>query len=207
MGIHVLKRIEDKVRDVIQGVNYVMYMLLNPFKFKQFPKLVRKILVVELFNIGDVIVMTPVLRALRNRYPNAQIDVLTKKGMDMVLAGNPQCNHVFSYAGFFGSLDKLKKENYDMGVVLHPGSLKISFLLLMAGVRYRVGCAKAGITYGKGFFLNKKVFPNNQWQHKVDDNLDVVQAIGVMPKGRHVELSVSKDAERKVKKLLKQRHR
>ena len=67
MSIHILKKIEDKIRDLLQNIDYLLYLFISPFKFKPFPKKIQKILVVELLNIGDLIVMTPVLKALKEK--------------------------------------------------------------------------------------------------------------------------------------------
>ena len=202
MGIHPLKKIEDKVRDLVQNLDYLLYLLLNPFKFKPYPKIINKILIVELFNIGDLIVITPVLKALKQVYPKAEIDVLIKKGMESVLAHNKNVNNLIPFTAFSEMHSLIKKRNYDLGMILHPGSLQISLLLLLGKVKYRVGCTKAGITYGKGFFLNKKVFPNNKWQHKIEDNLDVIRSIHMTPTDKSLELHTAKTAEQKMAKLL-----
>ncbi len=202
MPIHPLKRLEDKTRDIVQNLDYLVYLLLNPFKFKQFPKVIKKILIVELFNIGDVIVITPALKALKQAYPDAEIDVLIKPGMQQVLQNNRNVTNCIQFSSFSEILKKIKKQNYDLGIILHPGSLQVSLLLLLARVKFRVGCTKSGITYGKGFFLNRKVFPNNVMQHKIEDNLDVLRSIHISPKNNNLELYPSVESEKKIKKLL-----
>jgi heptosyltransferase-2 len=74
--------------------------------------------------------------------------------------------------------------------------------LLKAGIKYRVGGTKTGITYGKGFFLHKKAFPNNKWQHKIDDNLDIIRFINIHPTTRRLELSLNPQVEKNIKTLL-----
>lgn len=207
MPIHPLKLIEDKIRDLAQEGEYLLYLLLSPFKFKKFPKHIRKVLVVDLFNIGDLIVATPVIRALRYHYPKAQIDMLVKKSMQAVLANNPHLNHTIPYTTENETLQRIQKEGYDLGIILHPGSLKVSFLLLRGGVKYRIGCTKAGITYGKGFFLHKKIFPNNRWQHKSEDNLDVIRAIKIQPLDKHLEIYAAPETEKKMKTILAKKPR
>ena len=50
---------------------------------------VRKILVCQLRQIGDVILTTPALELLRRRFPAAEIHVLTEKKCLPVLEHNP----------------------------------------------------------------------------------------------------------------------
>ena len=52
----------------------------------------RNILVIKLRHIGDVLLSTPVLRALRDAYPDAQLTMLVNRGTEGVLAHNPDVN-------------------------------------------------------------------------------------------------------------------
>ncbi|MBI2672921.1 glycosyltransferase family 9 protein [Candidatus Woesearchaeota archaeon] len=167
--------LDDKIRNSALWIDYILYLLLNPFKFKQFPKEVRRILVVELLEIGDLIVATPVIRTLKENYPNSEIDVLVLPSMTDVISGNKNISEIISYDN--NLISKLKQKDYDLGIILHPGSFKISLALFNGKVKYRIGCVKAGTFYGKGFFLNKKIRPNTKIQHKVEDNLDVIRSI------------------------------
>ena len=53
------------------------------------------ILVCQLRQIGDVVLMTPLLELLRARFPHARIDVLTEKKCVSVLEGNPHLNKIW----------------------------------------------------------------------------------------------------------------
>lgn len=55
------------------------------------------ILVVRTDNIGDMVCTTPLLAAVRRRYPEAWIGVLTNSYSAPVLAGNPDVDEVFVY--------------------------------------------------------------------------------------------------------------
>lgn len=56
-----------------------------------------KILVIRHDNIGDLIVTTPLFRALRVRFPDARIDALVNSYNRPVLNCNPDLNHVHTY--------------------------------------------------------------------------------------------------------------
>ena len=64
------------------------------------------ILVVRFSSIGDILLITPLLRALRERHPAARITVLTKRAYTPLLSDNPRLNEVINLeAG--GSLVRL----------------------------------------------------------------------------------------------------
>ncbi|EIJ41487.1 ADP-heptose:LPS heptosyltransferase [Beggiatoa alba B18LD] len=58
----------------------------------------QKILLIATRQIGDVLLITPLLRSLRRAYPDAQIDVLVFKGKEGILKGNPDYQHLLTIA-------------------------------------------------------------------------------------------------------------
>ncbi len=55
---------------------------------------IRRILVVRIDLLGDVVLSTPAVRALRRAYPRAKIDMLVQAPFDGILAGDPDLNRV-----------------------------------------------------------------------------------------------------------------
>ncbi len=56
-----------------------------------------RILVMRRDNIGDLVCTTPLIRALRQQFPGAEIDALVNSYNAPVLAGNPDLNTVYAY--------------------------------------------------------------------------------------------------------------
>lgn len=54
-----------------------------------------KFLLIKSGHIGDALIMTPALRFLRQRYPEALIDVAVRRGTEGVLEANPDLNHLY----------------------------------------------------------------------------------------------------------------
>jgi len=57
----------------------------------------ERILVIQTAFLGDVILATPVWENLHKQYPQAQIDVVVKKGNESLLAAHPFLNQVFIF--------------------------------------------------------------------------------------------------------------
>jgi heptosyltransferase-2/heptosyltransferase-3 len=84
----------------------------------------KKILVCQLRQIGDVVLATPLIRMLKKRYPNADIDVFTEKKCAPVLYNNPDISNIWEldkqkHAGIFKSLAlywKIGRQGYDLVV-------------------------------------------------------------------------------------------
>lgn len=57
-----------------------------------------KILLVKLNHIGDTLLLTPTISFLREKYPDAVIDVIVRKGCEGVLTGNPDITNLIPVA-------------------------------------------------------------------------------------------------------------
>jgi len=80
----------------------------------------KKILVVRFSSLGDVLLTTPIIRALKNKYNEAQIHVIVKKEFADVFAGNNNLSRVLLYEKESDSEIKtvLTNEKYDLVVDL-----------------------------------------------------------------------------------------
>jgi heptosyltransferase-2 len=104
----------------------------------------NKILVIRLSSLGDVILSTPLLKKLREKYPHSQIDYCVKKEFSDALRFNPNINNIIEAENelTFRKLRTLKKrlkiEKYDLVIDAHnklntfylrtfPGSKKLVF--------------------------------------------------------------------------------
>src|SRR5215475_2846860 len=55
-----------------------------------------KILVITLRRLGDVLMTTPLIRTLRQRWPQATLDFLVNAGSDRIIIGNPDIDRVMT---------------------------------------------------------------------------------------------------------------
>jgi heptosyltransferase-2 len=80
-----------------------------------------QILVVRLSSLGDVILTTPVLAAIKNSWPGTRIAVLTKKAFAPVFEGNPHVGEVllFEERGLRGWAMEIRRRRFDVVVDLH----------------------------------------------------------------------------------------
>lgn len=127
------------------------------------PKIPRKILIVKLDHIGDVLLTTPAIRAIRERYPDARITCLVGSWAVPVLRGNPDVDQVLaanmrwysrrvpdSQRKVAGMIRSLRKDRFDLCFVFRPNLHDIAFGFF-TGARERAGIG------GKGghFFLTR----------------------------------------------------
>ncbi|MET0645830.1 MAG: glycosyltransferase family 9 protein [Pyrinomonadaceae bacterium] len=106
---------------------------------------VRRVLVVRLRSIGDTVLATPSLHALRRFVPEARVDVLLEDWVAPLLEGSTDVDRVLtvrrkSQSSRLRVARQLRAEGYDVAYNLHGGSTA-ALLVRASGARHRVGYA------------------------------------------------------------------
>jgi lipopolysaccharide heptosyltransferase II len=141
----------------------------------------RKILVVDLAFIGDLLMSTPALTCLRRAFPAAEIDMLVASGSRPVIERNPDINSISSSGvkrGGWGVIrdeaQRLSKERYDLAISLHRGHGTL-MMLKLAGIPRRIGFTNGG----RGIFLTGGI-PFDLYRHRSWNALRLLEkALGI----------------------------
>lgn len=150
-----------------------------------------RVLLVALSGIGNLLMASPMIRALKDANPTTDIDVLVApRGTDQVLAGNPRVGQILhgtpkpTRAAWHRMVTTIRRGRYDIGIVAHPGQLVMSAsLLFFGGVRRRIGYRYTwGLFRHTGLFLNAPVELAEYRNRSLDDRRahDVVQNLALM---------------------------
>jgi len=103
----------------------------------------ERILLVSTTAIGDTVMATPFIRAVRKCYPKAHISVLAHKKRMALLAFNPYIDDLQPYHGkgkkVLGTFWLLRKARFDLAIVLHANDPDIVPLVRWSGAPIRVG--------------------------------------------------------------------
>ena len=164
----------------------------------------QNILVINLMHLGDLMLVTPVLRALRTAYPGARISLLADKKLTDLVQYNrhlDEClfldkkgadNH---FGSFFRFILGLRKKHFDLVINLHRNE-RASALAAFSGAKHIVGYSKPGFSLffdqvlqnpsiahhvadGPLFFLKKARYVPG-WKHQVHAHFDVLrEAVGI----------------------------
>jgi heptosyltransferase-2 len=128
------------------------------------PSSPAKILVVQPSWVGDAVMATPTLRALRALYPQAEIAYLLRRYVKPIYTGMPWADRLITYRtgktrakagkGLFDLAARLRSARFDLAVLL-PNSFKSALLCKMAGIEKVVGYDRDG----RGFLLSDKLLP------------------------------------------------
>ena len=109
----------------------------------------KNALVIKLGHIGDVLVTTPVLTALKERFPGLAITMLVNQGTEAMVRYSPLVDHLVTLerkasengnllAARLRMIKELRKRRYDLSMELSGGD-RGAFLSLISSARLRVG--------------------------------------------------------------------
>jgi heptosyltransferase III len=169
---------------------------------------VKKILVIKLRHIGDVLLTVPVFRALRETFPGAHISALVNAGTQETLAGNPLVDEIIIFdrrikteailkklSGETSFLAGIRAKGFDMAVDLTSGD-RAALISLVSGARYRIAYdpEREGFP-GKRFLythIAARTFPP---PHMVIQNLEMIGQFGITTSNLAVDIYIPPDAE------------
>ncbi len=169
----------------------------------------KRILVIKLSDIGDVLTATPALRALRETFPAARIDILMPPRSAVVLQNSLLVDEAIVFDKFeydrardalapsalrdaLSFMRQLRARRYDTLVLLHHlstrwGALKWAALTLAVGAETR-----AGLDNGRGWFLTHRVHDDGFGaRHEVEHCMAVVKAVGAETGDWRLEIRIS----------------
>ena len=185
-------------------VSAICYLLRIPFCLASRSASLNtpsSILIIKPCCLGDVLMATPVIAALRQAFPRARIDFAVGGWARAMVESNPRldglvdCGPVgsgpsassghgsrYSWREYFDLVGRIRAGGYEACFVLDRSPL-ISLLPYLGGIPQRVGLD----SQGRGFSLTVGV-PVVGIRHETELYLDTVRAVGVEVKGPRAEI-------------------
>lgn len=162
----------------------------------------RNVLVVRLDNLGDVLLATPAIHALRCALPSARITLLASPAGAQVAGLNPDLDDVIVYRAPWMDPDRLlprdpareastvaqlRRRGFDAAIIFtsyHESSLPAAYLCYLADVSLR----HAASIDGPGSLLTSRHRHPDRPMHEVERGLDLVGGLGIKPSGTDLVL-------------------
>ncbi len=155
----------------------------------------KKILIINPFGIGDVLFTTPVVKAIKDSYPNSFIGYWCNERVRSVLENNPGIDKIFALSR--GDLKKLYRQSIIKGIVIFFSLLKgirkegfdialdfsldhrYSLIAKLLGIKKRVGFDFKN----RGRFLTQSIqIAGYQDKHVVEYYLDILKFLNIQLK-------------------------
>ena len=157
-----------------------------------------KILLLKYRNIGDVLLITPLISNLKLFYPDAQIDVALNSGTQDIVSLNPNISKVlvferaqtksqnviskiWSECKFFYSF---RKKKYELVINLTEGD-RAGFISLLTNAQIRLGYLSSN------WFLRNaytQFLPKQNFRHTIETNLDPLKILKIPIKSKKVDI-------------------
>jgi len=164
---------------------------------------IKKILIIKLRGIGDVVLSTIVIDNLRKDFPNAQIDYLVEVPSQPGLLGLKEINHVlvFERDDFWKKvqlISKIRKIRYDLVLdfFTNPSTALVTFF---SGAKYRVGFPYRGRMYAYNMFGPKE----RGKYHSAQLHLETLKLIGLNHSYKQLYYHISPSALHVAEKYLR----
>ncbi|MCH7818928.1 MAG: glycosyltransferase family 9 protein [Candidatus Marinimicrobia bacterium] len=160
------------------------------FTFKENPP--KRVLIINIFGIGDVLFTTPVISNLKASYPDLYIGYVCNSRTAAILQSNPKIDKVIIYDSddfkeasqkskmivfrkLGGFLREIKKERFDTSIDVSLSDFT-GWVTWMAGIKRRVGFKYKS----RGFFLNQKLMLKGyEDKHVVEYYLNLLESVGI----------------------------
>jgi len=157
-----------------------------------------KILIVRLGALGDIVHALPVAAALRERYPDAQIDWLVDARHASLLDVVPVISRRVvvdsrRWGTALGALRSLRRERYDAAVDLQ-GLVKSAAFARMSGAGRVIGFARAHLREKMAAGFYSEACDPGDGRHVIDKNLSVLGLFGIAERRRQFPIAVPESA-------------
>jgi heptosyltransferase-3 len=153
----------------------------------------KNILLIQLGDIGDVVLTTPTIRAVKETYPDSRVSILVLKPYGSLLAADPDIYEVIEAEKIRGSLyrrlkgyaafaRRLRQARYDMTIDLRTGD-RGAILSFLTGAPVRVGRRGVRNQFWHAFLFTKTIprpgIAPPPVHPGADQSLRVVREIGI----------------------------
>ena len=167
----------------------------------------RRILIIpHLTRIGDLVCATPVFRAIKEKYPDSHIAVLTAGRIEPLLKNNPRIDEIIVYRHFdlWGTIWKIRAGNFDWSFSL-SGTAISSVMAFWGLVPNRAKITRRPRPFSE-FLTDWLANHELRYEHHTylpRRYLDLLKFIGIENPQEIKEVFVSKEGERKAEEFFR----
>ena len=171
---------------------------------------IKRLLIRSTNWIGDAIMTTPAVRAIRKNFPDTQISILTKPWVAPVFSDSPYVDNLLIYdeaekhKGMVGKMrlaNDLKQYGFDAAILLQ-NAFEAALITFFAGIPCRIGYN----TDARGFLLTHSIprTPQIKKMHQTGYYLGILQGIGLETDGLGLDLVVNNRYQKRAAEILEE---
>lgn len=188
-----VKKNTRRIVFAFDGIGFILWIILHVFmpwkiwrKTRVFER-PKRILLIRVDYIGDVLLTTHTLSAIRERFSGANITFLTSSKSREIVEGNPYIDTVLTYdppwffkktffqafREYFHILLLLRKEKFDLAADFRGDVRNILLLMVFSSIPYRVSFAASG-----GWYLLTSLADYRESLHESEYHTIIAETLG-----------------------------
>lgn len=139
----------------------------------------RKVLVIRLSSLGDVVLTAPVFQAIRLSWPDARITALTKEAFGDVLLGNPNINDwllLKKGESLLSLIRRVRAEQFDVVIDLHS-NLRSRLVSFFSGAKLKARYRKAALS--RRLYVRWRLASQELQEHVLDRYFQALRTLGI----------------------------
>ena len=167
---------------------------------------IRKILVIRMDRLGDFVVTTPLLKALKKEFPSSKITLLAGSDISALAAGQPWIDGIIAHdrprdlSSFPALMRRIRREHFDLVIdCLMDYPVRTAILAYASGALYRLGFDIAN----RGVFFNLRVLPSTRKVSMAEETLNLLSGLGITPQISETQLVVAEEDKTAINSFLK----
>jgi len=166
----------------------------------------HNVLIIKLRYIGDVLLATPAVRAIKAARPEVRITMMVNRGTEDVLFGNPDLAEVMVLdKGSLGTQSRfiagLRHRQFDTAIDLTDGD-RSAFLSWICGASVRIGFNDE--QRWRGRYYTQVIQPVLGMRHRIDRDLEALNPLGIQAGSSNPQLWLTPEEEKSADELLDQ---
>lgn len=170
---------------------YIIFYFLSSLFKKRDVSNPSKILIVDTLRLGDVVMSTPVFRAIKEKNPHLKLSVLVRDNVAEILDGNPYIDEVIHYYGRemdnIMLIETLREKNFNTCINLCEG--KLNSIIYSSKIPRRIGYIQKH-RYRDRFFLTDHVQLSGAFGGITEMFLNLLEPEGIFNASNALELYV-----------------
>ena len=166
----------------------------------------RNVLIIKLRYIGDVLLATPTVRAIKAARPDVRVTMMVNRGTEGMLSGNPDLDEIVvldkgSLAAQWRLIAGLRRGRFDTVIDLTDGD-RSAFLSWISGAPVRIGFNDEHRWRGRCY--TEVVQPVPGMRHRIDRDLEVLKPMSIQAGSTDPRLWLMPEEENSADQLLDQ---
>ena len=146
-------------------------------------KNISKFLIIQTAFIGDVILATSLVESLKQKYPEAKIDFLLRKGNESLLQNHPKINEVIifdkknrKYKNLLKIISIIRKNKYDV-VINVQRFFTTGIITSLSGAKSKIGFDKNPLSFLFSHKVKHQITNKGTFIHEVNRNLQLLKPL------------------------------